>query len=167
MADERKSGRKWSIEEIDALLQDSGMLPKEEMVEESASVKKAEAINPRPVRNEEIKHQIISEKIERSEGSGEPQVYGAFVSEKYRDRFFNRPIQNLEKTAEHPIVPEDEQKYERSGFVKQKSSFEHTADLSPVPTLVPDDRINEQGLSDKTIVLTIALPFNPATSITL
>lgn len=152
MADERKSGRKWSIEEIDALLQDSGMLPKEEMVEESASVKKAEAINPRPVRNEEIKHQIISEKIERSEGSGEPQVYGAFVSEKYRDRFFNRPIQNLEKTAEHPIVPEDEQKYERSGFVKQKSSFEHTADLSPVPTLVPDDRINEQGLSDKTIV---------------
>ncbi len=152
MADERKSGRKWSIEEIDALLQDSGMLPKEEMVEESASVKKAEAINPRPVRNEEIKHQIISEKIEHSEGSGEPQVYGAFVSEKYRDRFFNRPIQNLEKTAEHPIVPEDEQKYERSGFVKQKSSFEHTADLSPVPTLVPDDRINEQGLSDKTIV---------------
>ena len=152
MADERKSGRKWSLEEIDELLQDSGMLPKEEPVEESAPVKKAEAINPRPIRNEEIDHQIISEKIERSEGSGEPQVYGAFVSEKYRDRFFNRPIQNLEKTAEHQLVPEEEQKYERSGFVKKKSNFEHTADLSPVPTLVPDDRINEVGATDKTVV---------------
>ncbi len=152
MADERKNGRKWSLEEIDELLQDSGMLPKEDSVEESAPVKKAEAINPRPIKNDEIDHQIISEKIERSEGSGEPQVYGAFVSEKYRDRFFNRPIQNLEKTAEHQFVPEEEQKYERSGFVKQKSSFEHTADLSPVPTLVPDDRLNEEGTTDKTVV---------------
>ena len=152
MADDRKTPRKWSLEEIDELLQDSGMLPKEETVEESAPIKKAEAINPRPVRNEEIDHQIISEKIERSEGNGEPQVYGAFVSEKYRDRFFNRPIQNLEKTAEHRIVPEEEQKYERSGFVKQKSRFENTAGLSPVPTLVPDDRINETETTDKTVV---------------
>ncbi len=152
MADERKNGRKWSLEEIDELLQDSGMLPREESVEESAPIKKAEAINPRPIRNKEIDHQIISEKIERSEGSGEPQVYGAFVSEKYRDRFFNRPIQNLEKTAEHQFIPEEEQKYERSGFVKQKSSFEHTADLSPVPTLVPDDKIKEDDVTDKTVV---------------
>ena len=152
MADERKSGRKWSLEEIDALLQDSGMLPKEDAIEEPAPVKKAEAINPRPIRNEKIDHQIISEKIERSEGSGEPQVYGSFVSEKYRDRFFNRPIQNLEKTAEHQIIPEEEQKYERSGFVKKKSSFENTSDLSPVPTLVPDDRIDEDGATDKTVV---------------
>ena len=152
MADERKNGRKWSLEEIDALLQDSGMLSKDEVVEESAPVKKAEAINPRPIRNEEIDHQIISEKIERSEGSGEPQVYGAFVSEKYRDRFFNRPIQNLEKTAEHQFIPEEEQKYERSGFVKQKSRFENTADLSPVPTLVPDNRLTDDGATDKTVV---------------
>lgn len=152
MADERKNGRKWSLEEIDALLQDSGMLSGEDDVEESAPVKKAEAINPRPIRNEEIDHQIISEKIERSEGSGEPQVYGAFVSEKYRDRFFNRPIQNLEKTAEHQFIPEEEQKYERSGFVKQKSSFENTADLSPVPTLVPDNRLTDDGATDKTVV---------------
>ncbi len=152
MADERKTPRKWSLEEIDELLQDSGMLPKEESLEESPPVKKAEAINPRPVRNESIDHQIISEKIERSEGSGEPQVYGAFVSEKYRDRFFNRPIQNLEKTAEHQFVPEEEQKYERSGFVKQKSSFENTADLSPIPTLVPDSKVAEDAVTEKTIV---------------
>ena len=152
MADDRKTPRKWSLEEIDELLQDSGMLPKEEPVEESAPVKKAEAINPRPVRNDEIEHQIISEKIERSEGNGEPQVYGAFVSEKYRDRFFNRPIQNIEKTAEHQFVPEEEQKYERGGFVKKKSSFENTADLSPVPTLVPDNRLTDEEATDKTVV---------------
>ena len=152
MADDRKTPRKWSLEEIDELLQDSGILPKEAPVEESAPVKKAEAINPRPVRNDEIEHQIISEKIERSEGNGEPQVYGAFVSEKYRDRFFNRPIQNIEKTAEHPFVPEEEQKYERGGFVKKKSSFDNTSDLSPVPTLVPDNRLTDEGATDKTVV---------------
>lgn len=153
MTDEQKTPRKWSLEEIDELLQDSGMLPKEEEpLTENAPVKKAEAINPRPVRNEEIEHHIISEKIERSEGSGEPQVYGAFVSEKYRDRFFNKPIQNLEKTAEHQLIPEEEQKYERSGFVKRKSSFENTADFSPVPTLVPDDKLSDEGATDKTMV---------------
>ena len=150
MADEKKTPRKWSLEEIDELLQDSGMLPKDEPAEESAPVKKAEAIDPRPGRNEDIDHQIISEKIERSEGNGEPQVYGAFVSEKYRDRFFNRPMQNLEKTAEHQPVPEEEQKYERSGFVKKKSKFESTADLSPVPMLVPDDKLSDDN--DKTRV---------------
>lgn len=153
MTDEQKTPRKWSLEEIDELLQDSGMLPKEdEPLTESAPVKKAEAINPRPVRNEEIDHHIISEKIERSEGKGEPQVYGAFVSDKYRDRFFNKPIQNLEKTAEHRLVPEEEQKYERGGFVKQKSSFENTADFSPVPTLVPDDKVGDDAVTDKTMV---------------
>ncbi len=152
MADERKTPRKWSLEEIDELLQDSGMLPKEESNDESAPVKKAEAINPRPIRNEEIQHKIISEEKELSDGSGEPQVYGSFVSEKYRDRFFNRPVQNLEKTAEHQFIPEDEQKYERSGFVKKKSSFESTSDLSPVPTLVPDSIITEEGATEKTVV---------------
>ena len=58
MADERKNARKWSLEEIDELLQDSGLLSKDESGEESAPVKKAEAINPRPIRNEEIDHQI-------------------------------------------------------------------------------------------------------------
>lgn len=152
MADERKTPRKWSLEEIDKLLQDSGMLSKEDAPQESAPVKKAEAINPRPIKNENIDHQIISEKKEKSEGSGEPQVYGSFVSEKYRDRFFNRPIQNIEKTAEHQFVPEEEQKYERSGFVKQKSSFEHTSDLSPVPTLVPDNKAAEDSVADKTMI---------------
>lgn len=156
MADERKTARKWSLEEIDELLQDSGMLPSEEPEKEETPVKKAQAINPRPIRKDDIEHKIISEDIERSDNaeiSGEPQVYGAFVSEKYRDRFFNRPIQNIEKTAEHQLIPEEEQKYERSGFVKKKSNFTNTGELSPVPNLVPDNMVQEdEEVTDKTMV---------------
>ena len=89
MADERKTPRKWSLEEIDALLQDSGMLQKDAPQQEEEPVKKAEAIDPRPIRNENIEHRIITEKVERSESVAEPQIYGSFVSNKYRDRFFD------------------------------------------------------------------------------
>lgn len=153
MADERKTPRKWSLEEIDELLRDSGMLSSEKESEQPPQIKKAESVNPRPIHNDDIEHRIISAEIQRSDSVAEPQVYGAFVSEKYRERFFNRPVQNLEKTAEHEIVSPDQQKYERSGFVKKKSNFTQTGELSPVPKLVPDDKITENdGATDKTII---------------
>ncbi len=156
MADERKTPRKWSLEEIDELLQDSGMLPRGgdalEYVEEISHTPKAVSFNPRPAHNENIEHRIIKDTVERSDSVAEPQVYGTFVSEKYRDRFFNKPIQNLEKTAEHQIVPPEEQKYERGGFVRKKSNFENTSDFAPVPNLVPDHKANEDEVTDKTIV---------------
>lgn len=155
MSDERKTSRKWSLEEIDELLQDSGMISRGgdalEYVEEISHVPKAVSFNPRPSHNEKIEHRIKKDTIERSDSVAEPQVYGTFVSEKYRDRFFNKPIQNLEKTAEHQIVPLEEQKYERGGFVRKKSDFENTEDLSPVPNLVPDNRA--EGNMEKTMVL--------------
>ena len=156
MADERKTPRKWSLEEIDELLQDSGMLPRGgdalEYVEEISHTPKAVSFNPRPAHNENIEHRIIKDTVERSDSVAEPQVYGTFVSEKYRDRFFNKPIQNLEKTAEHQIIPPEEQKYERGGFVRKKSNFENTADFAPVPNLVPDHKANEETATDKTLV---------------
>lgn len=156
MADERKTGRKWSLEEIDELLQDSGMLPRDSDsvvdIEEIAPTPKAAPFNPRPAYNENIEHRIKTETVERSEGTVEPQVYGNFVSEKYRDRFYNKPVQNLQKTAEHSIVPPEEQKYERGGFVKKESNFTKTAELSPVPNLVPDNYTDKKTASGKTIV---------------
>ncbi len=167
MFEENKTPRKWSLEEIDELLQDSGMLPREENskedVEEVAPTPKKTSFNPRPAYNENIKHNIITETVEKSDGVAEPQVYGSFVSEKYRDKFFNKPIQNLEKTSEHVLVPLDEQKYERGGFVKKKSNFAATADFTPVPHLVPDDKASEHTnnktivFDDKTHTRTIAL----------
>lgn len=156
MADERNNPRKWSLEEIDELLQDSGMLPADgdalEYVEDISRTPKAVSFNPRPSHNENIEHRIIKEAVERSDSVAEPQVYGTFASEKYRDRFFNKPIQNLEKTAEHRIVPQEQQKYERGGFVRKKSNFENTSDFAPVPNLVPDDKSNEDSATEKTVV---------------
>ena len=156
MAEERKKSRKWSLEEIDELLQDSGMLQNGrdalEYVEEIEHAPKAVSFNPRPARNENIEHRIITDTVERSDSVAEPQVYGTFVSEKYRNRFFNKPIQNLEKTAEHRIVPPEEQKYERSGFVKKQSNFTNTTDFSPVPNLVPDHKAGDISDTDKTMV---------------
>ena len=148
MSDERKTPRKWSLEEIDELLQDSGIVPSEEDAPvDTQPVKKAEAVNPRPVRNDDIKHNIISEEIEHSDSVAEPQVYAAFVSNKYRDRFFNKPVQNLEKTVEREFIPPENQKYERSGFIKVKSSFSGTKELEQVPVLVPDDKINDKTIA--------------------
>lgn len=155
MFEEKKPPRKWTLEEIDELLQDSGMLPREdnsaEEVEEAAPTPKTAVFNPRPVRNDDIDHKIITETVEKSDSVAEPQVYGSFVSEKYRDKFFNRPVQNLEKTSEHQIVPESEQKYERGGFVKKKSNFTATEEFTPVPNLVPDHKMADT--SEKTRVI--------------
>ncbi len=155
MFDEHKTPRSWSLEEIDELLQDSGMLPREdnsaEEVEKVAPTPKDAPFNPRPAYNEKIKHNIITETIEKSDSVAEPQVYGSFVSEKYRDKFFNKPIQNLEKTQEHTMIPPEEQKFERGGFVKKKSNFAATTDFAPVPNLVPDTQASD-AVSEKTMV---------------
>lgn len=158
MADDKRPPRRWSLEEIDELLQDSGVTATVEEGTEPAPKKKAESVDPRPGRSETIEHHIISDETEHSDGSEGPQVYGSFVSDKYRDRFFNRPVQNLERTAEH-VFPSQPASYERSGFVRKKSAFEATGDFSPVPTLVPDGQVSdEEGATDKTIVFSSDTP---------
>ncbi len=164
MADEyNSSGRKWSLEEIDELLQDSGVLPKggEDVESEldSLSLKKAEAVDPRPVHNDEIDHKIISPNMERSEAKSKTRVFGALESDKYRERFLNKPIQNLEKTAEHTPVSEEDMPYERSGFVKRDGSFQNTRGLEPMPVLVADELISdyEKAARDDAKTKTIGL----------
>ena len=153
MADDYKRGKKWSLEEIDELLQDSGIISKKEEVNAEELVSsKTQVFNPRPIHDESISHQIITEKIEKTDSVVEPQVYGSIGSEKYRDRFLNRPVQNIENTAEHKLVSEEDFKYERSGFIKKKGDFQNTADFSPMPTLIPDDRIAESDSLNKTRV---------------
>lgn len=167
--DEKKPPRKWTLEEIDELLQDSGMLPREdnsqEDVEDAAPTPKAPSFNPRAGHNDGIDHKIITDHVERSDGDAEPQVYGSFVSDKYRDKFFNRPAQNLSRTADHAPVPPEEQKYERGGFVRKKSNFTPTAEFTPVPNLVPDHKADEAAGSsnadaptDRTVVFGDASP---------
>ena len=52
--------RKWSLEEIDELLRDSGIVSDEsesEKPEETVSQKKAESVDPRPTYNENAQNQ--------------------------------------------------------------------------------------------------------------
>ncbi|NLA77495.1 MAG: hypothetical protein GX851_06680, partial [Clostridiales bacterium] len=171
-----KSGKKWTLEEIDALLADSKPAGKTRVVSEevpeteeqvpetqetsapaaeettsaeTVDVKNYEAaevsqktrvvpeIDPRPKHNSDIKHNISPTHIERT-GSIDltPAVAGAMESDKYRERFINRPVQRLEKTAEHNFSEASEVPVERPGIVKKKSQFRHTAGLDPLPTIV-------------------------------
>lgn len=151
-----KAPRKWSLEEIDELLQDSGMLPKDDdsigMVDEVAPIPKTEVFDPRPSHNKKIKHRIIRDTIEKSDSVAEPQVYGSFVSEKYRDRFFNNPVQNLEKTAIHTPVHSGEKADEQGRFIRKNSKFLATTDFSPVKFSAPDEDVKAQEATDKTMV---------------
>ena len=141
-----KSPRKWTFEEIDELLQDSGMTSQQEFQPEpiSKAINKPEAIDPRPTYNEEIEHKIKTTKVEKSSVDGATRAFTALESDKYRDRFLNKPIHNLEKTAEHKFIPDGEQPYERGGFVKKASNFKSTRELEPVPLLVSEDLLREE-----------------------
>ena len=149
MADDyNASPRKWTLEEIDELLQDSGIAPSDAPEADNTDIpedlKKAEAVDPRPVYSVDIDHKIKTKKVEHSEVNAKTHVFGALESDKYRERFLNRPIQNLEKTAEHQPITGNEQPVERGGFVKRSGSFQNTVDLEPVPVLVSDDVLSEE-----------------------
>ncbi len=124
---EGKTPRRWSLEEIDELLQDSGMLPRDDvsldMVEEIAASQKTEVFDPRPSHNEKIKHQIIKDTVEKSDGVAEPQVYGNLVSEKYRERFINKPMENLGKTLSRTIIIPENKDGETDRFIKKTGNF--------------------------------------------
>ena len=142
-----KSPRKWTFEEIDELLQDSGITSEKDFDAEAvltttkATINKSESVDPRPTYNEDIEHKIKTTSVEKSGVSGATRTFSALESDKYRDRFLNKPVYNLEKTAEHKFIPEGEQPYERGGFIKKASNFKNTRELDPVPILVSEDII--------------------------
>lgn len=84
----------------------------------------------KPTYNENIKHNIITQKIEKPTSGME--------TDKYRDRFINPPVQNLEKTADYERlrIGKPAQKIERPGIIVKKGGFSNTADLEPIPTII-------------------------------
>ena len=140
------SPRKWTFEEIDELLQDSGITSERDFEPEpiSPTINKPESIDPRPTYNEDIEHNIKTTTVEKSAVDGATRSFTALESDKYRDRFLNKPMHNLQKTAEHQFVPATEQPYERGGFVKKASNFKNTHELDPVPILVSEDILREE-----------------------
>ena len=103
-------------------------------------------IGIQPIYNENIKHQIVTEKIEKS-------PTGAMETDRYRERFLNVPKQHLERTADYAALHQGEKpQIERAGRIVKRSKFRNTADLEPVPTIVSASE--ERSNFDKTIVAT-------------
>jgi len=140
------SNRKWTFEEIDELLQDSGISSEKDFEPEqiTPAINKSESVDPRPVYNEDIEHKIKTTSVEKSGVDGATRAFTALESDKYRDRFLNKPMHNLQKTAEHKFIPAGEQPYERGGFVKKASNFKSTKELEPIPILVSEDILREE-----------------------
>lgn len=140
------SNRKWTFEEIDELLQDSGISSEKDFEPEQVApaINKSESVDPRPVYNEDIEHKIKTISVEKSGVDGATRAFTALESDKYRDRFLNKPMHNLQKTAEHKFIPAGEQPYERGGFVKKASNFKGTKELEPIPILVSEDILREE-----------------------
>ncbi len=146
------SNRKWTFEEIDELLQDSGISSEKDFEPEQVApaINKSESVDPRPIYNEDIEHKIKTTSVEKSGVDGATRAFTALESDKYRDRFLNKPIHNLQKTAEHKFIPAGEQPYERGGFVKKASNFKSTKELEPIPILVSEDILREEQKREET-----------------
>ncbi|NLL63090.1 MAG: hypothetical protein GX241_02425 [Ruminococcaceae bacterium] len=133
---------------------------KEAKIEEKEEIEEVEGINLEkkalagktvgiyPVRNENIDHQIITEKVEKSADASSD-----IASNKYRERFFNAPQQKIARTADYEAMNlgVDKSPIERDGrIIKKNRQFTNTADLEPIPTIVSADA--ELSSIDKAIV---------------
>ncbi|OQA49780.1 MAG: Silver exporting P-type ATPase [Firmicutes bacterium ADurb.Bin300] len=152
----------WSLEEIDALLSDSistatpGKDNCEAQNEKTRRISNTrdDFFDPRPTYNANIQHNIKTTRVEHSPtGDTNLPSSGATENDKYRERFINRPVRNLEKTHEHNAVfgVNPEKPIEREGVIKRQSNFKHTQDLAPIPTLVSaEDILAQDAIEQKT-----------------
>lgn len=166
LSEKNKEGdiKVWSLEEIDALLSDSVSTSPSDAkdAEETQSEKERrlpkvgdDIIDSRSIHNANTQRNIKTTKIEHSPTGDVVPSSSALESDKYRERFINRRVRNLEKTEDHSgmfgIHPE--KPIEKEGVIKRASNFKHTQDLAPLPTLVsPEDVLAEDALEQKTRV---------------
>lgn len=102
---------------------------------------------PKPVDNE--KTQVVnSYKAKEKSADDKTKVINstkasAIEPNKYRERFMNIPVQNIEKTEDYEdrFVREKHDPIERPGFVSWKNKGSATADLEPLPTIVPAEKV--------------------------
>lgn len=152
----------WSLEEIDALLcdsvspaapaKDSGEAQNEKT--RRISKTRDDFFDPRPARNENIRHNIKTAKVEHSPTGDMPAPPSdALENDKYRQRFMNRPVRILEKTQEHNATfgVNPEKPIEKEGVIKRESNFKYTQDLAPLPTLVSPEEVLAQDALERKI----------------
>ncbi|MEG2396737.1 MAG: hypothetical protein RSB11_06865 [Oscillospiraceae bacterium] len=102
-------------------------------------------VEARAVHSDKIKHNISANKVINT--NEEPAKKPVMETDKYRERFLNKPKLNLEKTMEHKEILNKlpPKTIERPGIIVKNISNEKTGDdgLSPVPIIVAvDDELN-------------------------
>ena len=114
------------------------------------SIEKTRMFNEVEIRgtyNPNISHNLGNKVIRTTSGDAEPVSSPVMSEEKYRNHFFNKPVQKIESTTEHMAIRENmpQKTIETPGVViKNRKPTQNTDGIAPVPTLVPAQYEYEQ-----------------------
>lgn len=114
------------------------------------SIEKTRMFNEVEIRgtyNPNISHNLGNKVIRTTSGDAEPVSSPVMSEEKYRNHFFNKPVQKIESTTEHMAIREKmpQKTIETPGVViKNRKPTQNTDGIAPVPTLVPAQYEYEQ-----------------------
>lgn len=118
-----------------------------EYVTDESKPQKQTLMDIEPTYNDSIIHNISRKRVEK--------VSKGIENDKYRSRFINRPVQNLEKTADYEALHfnDPQPKVERPGIIVKKKNFSNTADLEPIPTIISVEDELKNASAEKTRVV--------------
>ena len=114
------------------------------------SIEKTRMFNEIDIRGEynpNISHNLGNKVTRTTSGDAEPLSSPVVNENKYKNHFFNRPVQKIESTMEHRAVRErmPQKTIETPGIVmKNRQVAQNTDGIAPVPTLVPAEYEYEQ-----------------------
>ena len=138
--DKMSAGEDSAIEEIEETKPVAGQI----------SIEKTRMFNEVEIRgtyNPNISHNLGNKVIRTTSGDAEPVSSPVMSEEKYRNHFFNKPVQKIESTTEHMAIRENmpQKTIETPGVViKNRKPTQNTDGIAPVPTLVPAQYEYEQ-----------------------
>lgn len=114
------------------------------------SIEKTRMFNEIDIRGEynpNISHNLGNKVTRTTSGDAEPLSSPVVNENKYKNHFFNKPVQKIESTMEHRAVRESmpQKTIETPGIVmKNRQVAQNTDGIAPVPTLVPAEYEYEQ-----------------------
>lgn len=114
------------------------------------SIEKTRMFNEIDIRGEynpNISHNLGNKVTRTTSGDAEPLSSPVVNENKYKNHFFNKPVQKIESTMEHRAVRDSmpQKTIETPGIVmKNRQVAQNTDGIAPVPTLVPAEYEYEQ-----------------------
>ena len=144
--------------QIDIVSAEEEIIECEEITEQEApkpitgqiSIEKTRMFNEIDIRGEynpNISHNLGNKVTRTTSGDAEPLSSPIANDNKYKNHFFNKPVQKIESTMEHRAIRENmpQKTIETPGIVmKNRQAAQNTDGIAPVPTLVPAEYEYEQ-----------------------